>query len=209
MDHGITQSESLDEFAISFAVAQYEFPPIPKAHTGKIKGTSAKGDYEYEYAYADLADTLKLVVPVLKTHGLSVMQFPGSVDGDYVLTTIVMHESGQWIKGTMRLPVAKVAAQALGSAITYCRRYALSAVLGIATEPDDDGAHAQESAGKPAFITEAQRYEIGDAAKRAGLSANEAKNLVLVSSGARSSAEIPADRFADVLAAFAALEVLA
>lgn len=59
-------------------------------------------------------------------------------DGDG-LTTIVMHESGEWIMATAKLELSKPDPQGQGSAITYMRRYALSAALGLVTEDDDDG----------------------------------------------------------------------
>jgi hypothetical protein len=54
------------------------------------------------------------------------------------LTTILAHESGEWISQEMSLPVSKVDAQGAGSAITYMRRYALAAVVGV-VQADDDG----------------------------------------------------------------------
>ena len=58
-----------------------------------------------------------------------------------VLTTILAHESGEWIVQDMSLPVSKPDAQGAGSAITYMRRYALAAVIGV-VQADDDGNEA-------------------------------------------------------------------
>jgi hypothetical protein len=67
------------------------------------------------------------------------MQFPGEfIDGCMSLTTILAHSSGEWIKQTMEVPVTKPDAQGAGSAITYMRRYALAAVVGV-VQADDDG----------------------------------------------------------------------
>jgi hypothetical protein len=81
---------------------------------------------------------------ILAAYGLSFSQFPDE-DG---LTTILMHSSGEWMSAHAKLIIRDQTPQGHGSAITYLRRYALSAVLGIATEDDDDGNAA--SATKPA-----------------------------------------------------------
>jgi hypothetical protein len=173
-------SESLGALAAALVKAQGSFPVVPKSHTGKIKGTNAKGDpYEYEYSYADLSDTLQAVTPGLSANGLCVLQFVGVED---VLTTRVMHESGEWLEDSMCLPIARVdkngmpvavTAQVLGSAITYARRYALSAALGIATEADDDGNAASQSSGQSrsstASITEGQLDFLNDIVSKKGL----------------------------------------
>lgn len=57
------------------------------------------------------------------------------------VTTVVLHVSGQWVQfGPLNVPVAKEEAQKYGSAVTYAKRYALSAALGISSEVDDDEA---------------------------------------------------------------------
>jgi hypothetical protein len=90
--------------------------------------------------YAPLNDILNLVRPSLAKHGLSLIQ--GSAgDGSVVsITTLLMHESGEWIETEpLVLKADKATAQGVGSAITYGRRYSLSAMLGISSEDDDDG----------------------------------------------------------------------
>ena len=54
------------------------------------------------------------------------------------MTTMLLHESGQWIKSKLKMPIEKATAQSVGSVITYGRRYGLSAITGIA-QYDDDG----------------------------------------------------------------------
>jgi hypothetical protein len=58
--------------------------------------------------------------------------------------TTLAHSSGQWISGEMPIVLSKTDPQSIGSALTYYRRYTLSAMIGIAPE-DDDGENAQES----------------------------------------------------------------
>ena len=103
----------------------------------------AKADTgSYGYTYATLGSILDHVRPVLAAHGLAVMQNVTN-DGDHVsVETILTHSGGGWISFG---PISGKAAntwQGIGSAITYARRYALTAALGIAAEDDDDGAAA-------------------------------------------------------------------
>lgn len=93
--------------------------------------------------FANLTSVRDTVVPVLQKHGIAVAQGIG-YNGRPHVTTRLMHTSGQWIESVCPLPeVADM--QKLGSAITYARRYALSAICGIASEEDDDGNSASGS----------------------------------------------------------------
>lgn len=94
----------------------------------------------FKSKYAPLSEVINVTRPILSKNGLSVVQAP-STDGDSVtITTILMHESGEWIESpALTLKMDKVTAQGAGSAITYARRYAISAILGISSEDDDDG----------------------------------------------------------------------
>lgn len=94
--------------------------------------------------YADLDAIIKAVTPILAENGLSQHQLTGTdMEAKAVhVTTMLLHESGQYITSdTLMLPAdsfGKFNAQTIGSAITYGRRYSLSALLGIASENDDD-----------------------------------------------------------------------
>jgi len=97
----------------------------------------------FKSKYASLDNILREIEEALDYAGLSFAQFP---DGDG-LTTILMHpESGEWMESTFTVPLAKQDPQGAGSALTYMRRYALGAVLGLATETDDDGNSASAKA---------------------------------------------------------------
>lgn len=112
--------------------------------------------------YADLGSVLATVRPVLKRHGLAVLQAPGKiscVDGVHVVSvmSMLLHDSGQSITVETQVPIAPqvdkktgavrpIDAQRAGSAITYARRYALSALCGI-TQKDDDGEDASAGDG--------------------------------------------------------------
>lgn len=88
--------------------------------------------------YADLGACWDACRVPLGENGLSIIQIPSISDGCVHLTTILLHLSGQSIRGTLSLPIAKFDAQGAGSVITYARRYSLCSMVGIAPD-DDDG----------------------------------------------------------------------
>lgn len=97
----------------------------------------------FKSKYAPLSEVINTARPILFNNGLSILQSP-SGDGEHIIiTTLLMHSSGEWIEGEpLILKADKPTAQGAGSAITYGRRYALTAILGIASEEDDDGNSA-------------------------------------------------------------------
>lgn len=99
----------------------------------------------FKSKYATLSNILTEIQQPLSECGISFSQFP---DGDNSLTTIVMHnESGEWMQSTYCMKPVKEDPQALGSAITYARRYALGAILGLNIDEDDDGNAATHASG--------------------------------------------------------------
>jgi hypothetical protein len=130
---------------IAFAA---EVPPIPM---DKVAVVDTRSGGSYTYRYADLADLLALVRPLLARHGLAVTQDVQTVDREARVTTFVLHVSGGSLAfGPLGLPLGDTP-QGTGSAITYARRYALLAALGLATEEDDDGHAARPTSnGAPA-----------------------------------------------------------
>jgi len=129
-------SITLNELGKALAVAQSEFPILPKTKTVKVQTHDGKG---YTYSYADLALILQTILPITSKNGLSVIQIPIISDRGYTLITRLLHESGEWIESELPLKQQRDGAQAMGSALTYMRRYALSAMLSLATDEDDDG----------------------------------------------------------------------
>jgi len=94
----------------------------------------------FKSKYAPLAEVLNTVRPVLAKYGLSVIQNTHNSDDKVYVHTLLMHKSGEWIESDpLELKVEKNTPQGVGSAITYGRRYALSAITGVASEEDDDG----------------------------------------------------------------------
>ena len=128
----INQSGKIDKLATALAKAQSE-----------MEGAKSKSiNPFFKSSYADLHTVMESSIPHLSKHGLSIVQGNryGADNGFYVTTTL-LHESGQWMRSEIRMPVGgKKDAHAVGSAMTYGRRYGLSAMVGIA-QFDDDGNH--------------------------------------------------------------------
>ena len=103
----------------------------------------------YKSSYSPLSEVINTIRPILSKHGLSVLQSP-SGDGEHIIvTTLLMHLSGEWIEGEpLVLKADKITAQGAGSAISYGRRYSLSAILGISSEDDDDGNNSSGNNGQ-------------------------------------------------------------
>ncbi|MEE2041253.1 ERF family protein [Nocardiopsis sp. CT-R113] len=116
---------------------QGKLPRIHKGETANVK--SDKGSYSY--SYADLADVSEELLPVLASVGLSFTTRPTLVDGVFLLAYALVHVSGEREEGLYPLP-AGGNPQAIGSAITYARRYCLLAMTGAAPHNEDDDARA-------------------------------------------------------------------
>lgn len=106
----------------------------------------------FKSRYADLAATNEATREHLTAAGVVCTQWPGAFSAEartMDMTTMLLHaESGQWIKGTISIPLSKVDAQGYGSCCTYARRYALQAALGLSPE-DDDGNEAVKPHNEP------------------------------------------------------------
>lgn len=128
--------DQLGLLAGALAKAQAELPTIPRTKTATIRSEKAN----YTYQYAELGNILALARPVLGKHGLAVTQLMV----DHKLITWLMHEAGGRLESILDIPTFNLP-QALGSWLTYMRRYTISALLGIAPEDDDDGSVAQDN----------------------------------------------------------------
>jgi hypothetical protein len=119
---------------------------------GKLAAALAKAQGEMQAAakdadnpffkskYADLASIWSVIREPLSKNGLAVVQMPTQTDGTLVsLKTILAHESGETMEGILTLTPKDGSPQAVGSALTYARRYSLSAMVGVCSEEDDDG----------------------------------------------------------------------
>ncbi len=127
-------SDELGLLAAALAKAQALIKPAIKDATNP----------HFKSKFADLASVWEAIRVPLATNGLAVSQLP-TVDGNKVtVTTLLLHASGQWIRSDLTMVVAQNTPQGIGSCITYARRYALSAVVGVVAELDDDGNGASK-----------------------------------------------------------------
>ena len=144
------KSEQINELAAALAKAQ-----------GQIEGAKKSSSNPFfKSKYADLAECWNTCREALTANGISVIQMPEEINenGRLNITTMLAHSSGQYISSTLTMTVTKLDPQAIGSAITYGRRYALAAMVGLAQE-DDHGEKAmarpkdKKSAESPINIT--------------------------------------------------------
>ena len=126
----MTQSEQIGKLIEALSKAQGEI-------TGALK--DSKNPF-YKSSYADLASCWDACRAQLSKHGLAVVQTTEpNQDGVTVVTTLA-HSSGEWIRGTLPMKPVKNDPQGIGSCITYARRYALAAIVGLAQIDDDANA---------------------------------------------------------------------
>ena len=129
----------------ALAEVQAKLPKITKGETAKVPGKDGKQGYSYRYAGLDTISAHLL--PLLGEHGLSFTAKPTlNGDGKFVLAYSLKHESGEHDDGEFPLGGGGGTPQAIGSAITYARRYCLCAVTGVAPDEDDDGQAAEHHA---------------------------------------------------------------
>lgn len=128
-------SEQINEIATALAKAQGEI-------TGALKDSA---NPFFKSKYADLASCWDACRAPLSANGLSIVQITGFTDSLMVLTTRLMHASGQWIESHIPVKPKDESPQAMGSALTYARRYALTAMVGVAQVDDDGNAASGKS----------------------------------------------------------------
>lgn len=154
------KSETIVKLAGAMSKAQAEMPAVKMNAVNPF----------LKNKYADLGAVIETSRPVLARHGLAVVQTPVS-DGDKIgVTTIITHESGEWMEDTIMLDIGeekgKSRAQVAGSVITYLRRYSLSAILGMYADEDTD-ASAPKPTAKPAQSSAPMTIEAARAMKDA------------------------------------------
>jgi hypothetical protein len=127
------------------------FTALAKAQ-GELKHASKDGiNPHFRSKYASLASVIDSYRKVLAKHGLCVIQQARPHDRGVIVATTIGHASGEYISDEgVFVPASKNDAQGFGSALTYARRYGLSALIGIAPDDDDDGNAAVASTRQPA-----------------------------------------------------------
>jgi hypothetical protein len=128
----VEQSEQINELAAALSKAQGQM-------TGALKDSA---NPFFKSKYADLAACWESARKPLADNGLAVIQATTDKDGTLYLVTTLAHSSGQWIKGWLPVKCKDDSPQAMGSGLTYARRYAFAGIAGIA-QIDDDGEAAQ------------------------------------------------------------------
>ena len=126
------QSEKLTTLLDGLAKAQAEFPTLPKDKNG------------YNYKYTDLDTVISTLRPILSKHNIGFMQsLTTTENGKAAITTRLFNTAGEWLEDSTPLPDVSLAkgnaAQNLGAAITYMKRYTLCAMLGVSCDEDPDG----------------------------------------------------------------------
>lgn len=137
--------------------ARGEYPDIPKTRTATVKMTNGG---QYSYDYADLADVISAVSPVLSAFGLDFYQYPNGQN----LMTVITHESG--LERSTPWPIKAMPKRNLDDAMSYqsslqvTKRYALLSALGISAEETHEGDHSRKR-GMPKGINENFETEDG------------------------------------------------
>lgn len=126
---GVMGSRTIGRLAAALARAQGAMRAAAKDSTNP----------HFRSRYADLASVWDAARAALADNGLAVLQPVLSDGGTVRVTSIVTHASGEWIGAVLSFGVAQATPQAIGSAITYGRRYGLASLLGIVSDDDDDG----------------------------------------------------------------------
>lgn len=133
----IALTPSIARLAAALANAQRQIRPAVK---------DAKNPH-FGSKYANLAAVAEACRDALAENGIAVSQFPSADGGKVTVSTMLMHESGEYILSALTLTAVKTDPQGVGSAITYGRRYGLAAVVGVVADEDDDGNAASGRGG--------------------------------------------------------------
>jgi len=124
----MNKSESITNLVKALTTFQGKMTAVKKDATNPF----------YKSKYATLDTIWESIRKPLSENGLSIAQTMNLVNDKSVLETTLYHTSGEWISGTQLVNPVKDDPQSLGSAISYARRYSLSAILGVVADEDDD-----------------------------------------------------------------------
>ncbi len=178
-----TTSESLGKLAEA----------LSKAQATMLEAKEDSKNPFFKSSYADLTSIWRACRKSLTENGLAVSHSTLFENGEVILVTMLLHSSGEYMKGYFPLMLAKKDAQAVGSAITYAKRYALAAIVGVCVEGEDDDA--EKSMDRPQTVSPEQVRElvkaIGDDSK--------SQNIILKRFEAKTLYEIPKESFATIM----------
>lgn len=137
-------SDTIGKLAAALVSAQAELRAV---------GMDAMNPH-FKSRYASLDNIIETIRPTLARHGLAVVQGTTTPESDanntvkgFTVETMLVHASGEWMANAVVMPLSKADPQGAGSALTYGRRYGLSALLSLATDEDDDGNTTKQRSG--------------------------------------------------------------
>jgi len=133
----MNKSESIASLSKALVLAQSEFKGVTMNSVNPF----------YKSKYADLGAVIETCKPILSKHGLAVSQLAEGGDGQAGVTTMLIHESGEYISTSLVVPISgSNISQEAGKTITYLRRYGLAAILGLYADEDTDaeGSHKEQ-----------------------------------------------------------------
>ncbi len=147
------KSESIKEITTALCKAQMAFKPIKR--TERVGYDTTKGRKQYNYA--PLNEVIEATKQALADNGLAVTQSTYLQGGNTILETLLSHSSGEWLSGELYVGKQDQPPQTEGSALTYKRRYGMSAILGVSSEEDDDTEEAMKE--KPPKVEKASKVK--------------------------------------------------
>ncbi len=140
------KSDSIKDLTTALTKAQIAFKPIKR--TEKVDFMTRAG-MRKKYSYAPLSEIIEATKQALSDNGLAVTQSTKLQDSNTILETLLSHSSGEWLSGELYVGKQDQDPQSEGSALTYKRRYGISAILCVASGDDDDGEIASDEKLEP------------------------------------------------------------
>lgn len=149
------RSENINELTKALVSFHKAMKPLELDAEVEVK---TKSGAKYSFKYATLSNIVNTCRKLLTDNGLVIAQLVGN---EGAVTTILLHESGQYVQDTMLIKSGESSPQAIGSAISYTKRYQYGSILGLVTEQDDDANIAEgnefEAKKESPWITEKQK----------------------------------------------------
>ena len=121
-------------------------PALLKAQKAIKAALKDSTNPHFKSKYADLSSVIDAVKEPLNASGIMYLQGVEDAGSGVAVETMLLHESGEWLSSTIKIPATKHDAQGYGSATTYARRYGLQAMCGVPAEDDDGNAASKPKA---------------------------------------------------------------
>lgn len=128
-------SESITNLATALAKAQSLIKPA----------IYDSNNPHFRSRYASLTSVMEACRDALSANQIAVIQDAEVNDKTVTVTTMLLHASGEFISSSLSMPFAQATPQAIGSSLTYAKRYSLSSLVGITSDEDDDGEAGSNS----------------------------------------------------------------